>query len=56
MENFAFDKMNTKYLKITASIKMQKICIWETGYKIPNIERIKLRCKNSASGNWIKNT
>ena len=29
---------------------MQKFCIWETGYKIPKIDCIKLRCKNSASG------
>ena len=35
---------------------MQKFCIWETGYKIPKIDCIKLRCKNSASGNWIQNT
>ena len=35
---------------------MQKFCIWETGYKIPKLDCIKLRCKNSASGNWIQNT
>ena len=29
---------------------MQKLCIWETEYKIPKIDCIKLRCKNSASG------
>ena len=29
---------------------MQKFCIWETGYKIPKIDCIKLRCKNFASG------
>ena len=29
---------------------MQKCCIWETGNKIPQIDCIKLRCKNSASG------
>ena len=29
---------------------MQKCCIWETGNKIPKIDCIKLRCKNSASG------
>ena len=29
---------------------MQKFWIWETGYKIPKIDCIKLRCKNSASG------
>ena len=29
---------------------MQKFCIWETGHKIPQIDYIKLRCKNSASG------
>ena len=28
---------------------MQKFCVWETGYKIPKIDCIKLRCKNSAS-------
>ena len=30
--------------------QMQKFCFWETGYKIPKIDCIKLRCKNSASG------
>ena len=29
---------------------MQKFCTWETGYKIPKIDCIKLRCKNFASG------
>ena len=28
---------------------MQNFCIWETGYKIPKIDRVKVRCKNSAS-------
>ena len=40
--------------------KMQKFCIWETGYKIPKTDCIKLRCKNSASGklntNYLKLT
>ena len=31
-------------------VKMQKFCSWETGYKIPKSNCIKLRCKNSASG------
>ena len=30
--------------------KMQKFCIWETEYKIPKTDCIKLRCKNFASG------
>ena len=29
---------------------MQKFYIWETGYKITKIDRIKLEYKNSASG------
>ena len=28
----------------------------ESGYKIPKIDSINLRCKNCASGNWIQNT
>ena len=28
----------------------------ETGYKIPKIDCIKLRFKNSTSGNWKQNT
>ena len=44
-------KTGHKILKSTASLaKMQKFCFWETGYKIPKIDCIKLRCKNSASG------
>ena len=35
---------------------MQKFCTWETGYKIPKIDCIKLWCKNSVSGKWILNT
>ena len=28
----------------------------ETGYKIPKIDRVKVRYKNSAPGNWMQNT
>ena len=61
MQTFCIWKVDTKYLKSTASSFMQKFCIWETGYKIPKTDCVnKLRCKNSASGklntNYLKST
>ena len=50
MQKFCIWKLDTKYLKLTHLAKMQKFCIWETGNKIPKIDRVKVRCKNSASG------